>query len=92
MGRPHIARGLAADDDTRAWAHLISIKRMILAPGIKFSRGPRQRVKASLLQWNVDLKNRIFKTVFKQVSGSYLRFKVYRYMLFWHTFFVTLPL
>jgi hypothetical protein len=45
-----------------------------------------QRVKAFLLRWNVDLKNRSFKTVdrkiFKQVSGSYLRSKAFPNMLF----------
>jgi hypothetical protein len=56
MGRTHIAKGPAADDDTRVWAHRVSINRMSLASGIKFSRGPGQRVKAFLLRWNVDLK------------------------------------
>jgi hypothetical protein len=49
------------------------------ALGAKFSRGPGPRVKAFLPLWNVDLKNRSFKTVdqknFKQVSGSYFRSK-----------------
>jgi hypothetical protein len=34
------------DRDTLAWAHHVSIKKMSPAPGIKFSRGPGQRVKA----------------------------------------------
>jgi hypothetical protein len=45
----YIARGPAADDDTRAWAHRVSIKRMSPAPGIKFSRGPGYWIKAFLL-------------------------------------------
>jgi hypothetical protein len=60
MGRPHIARGPAVDNDLRAWAHHVYIKRMGPAPGIKFSRGPGQRVKAFLLLSNVDLKNGSF--------------------------------
>jgi hypothetical protein len=64
MGRSHRARGLAADDDTRAWAHGVSIKKMSPAPGIKFSRSLGQWVKSFLLQWNVDLKNHCFKTVY----------------------------
>jgi hypothetical protein len=57
------------------------------SPGIKFSRGLGQRVvKTFLLRWNVDLKNRSFKTVdrkiLKQVSGSYLRSQAFPNKLF----------
>jgi hypothetical protein len=66
MGRPHIARGPVADDDTRACAHRVTIKRM---------SGPGQLVIEFLLRWNVDLKNRSFKMVdqkiFKQ-SAAYI--------------------
>jgi hypothetical protein len=86
MGRPHIARGTAADNNTQTWAHHVCIKKMSPAQGIKLSRGPGQRVKAFLFRWNVDLKNRSFETVdrkiFKQVSGSYLRFKASPTMFF----------
>jgi hypothetical protein len=96
MGRLIIARGPAENGDTRAWAHRVSIKKMSPEPEIEFSRGRGQLVKAFLLQWNVDLKNRSFKTVdqkiFKQVSGSYLRSKASPNMLFWYTFFMTLSL
>jgi hypothetical protein len=67
MGRPHIARGPAADDDTQAWAHRASIRKMSPLPGIKFSRGPGQRVKAFLLRWNVDLKI----VALKRLIGKY---------------------
>jgi hypothetical protein len=50
---------------------------MSTTQGIKFSRDPGQRVKAFLLLWNVDFKNRCFKTVDQkkilQVSGSNLK-------------------
>jgi hypothetical protein len=49
------------DNDPRAWAHRISIKRMSPTPGIKFSLGLRPQVKAFLLLLNIDLKNRTFK-------------------------------
>jgi hypothetical protein len=96
MGPPHIARGPAADNYTRAWAHRITIKIMSPTPGIKFSRGPGQRVKAFLLRWNVDLKKCSLKTVdwkiFKQVSGSYLRSKASPYAFLAHFFRDTVPL
>jgi hypothetical protein len=38
------SKGLTADNNTGAWAHRVSIKKMSPAPGIKFSRGPGQRV------------------------------------------------
>jgi hypothetical protein len=37
------------------------------APGIKISRGRGQRVKAFLLGWNGDLKNRSFKTFDRKI-------------------------
>jgi hypothetical protein len=74
------------DDDTRAWAHRVTIKRMSLAPGIKFSCGPGPLVKAFLLRSNVDLKICSFKTVdrkiFKKVSGSNFRPKASPKMLY----------
>jgi hypothetical protein len=41
MGRLHIARGPAEDDDPRAWAHRIAIKRMSPVPGTVLPGGRR---------------------------------------------------
>jgi hypothetical protein len=61
MGRPHIAKGPAMDDNPQAWAHCVSIKRVSPAPVIKFICGQGHQIKAFLLPWNVDLKNCGFK-------------------------------
>jgi hypothetical protein len=66
MGRPHIARGPAADDDTRAWEYRVSIKGMSPAPGIKFSRGP--------LQWHFYFNGTLLLKIvaLKQLIGKFL--------------------